>query len=43
VRRETDDPRTTGLRNARHGMLHQDASRRADAGLRKGFRIAQTR
>ena len=43
MRRETADPLTTGLRNARHGMLLQNASRRADAGLRKGFRIAQVR
>ena len=36
-------PLTTGLRNARHDMPFQHASRRADAGLRKGFRIAQLR
>ena len=43
MRRETADPLTTGLRNARHDMAFQHASRRADAGLRKGFRIAQLR
>ena len=42
MRRETANPLTTGLRNV-HSTEFQDASRRADAGLRKGSRIEHSR